>query len=221
MDKSQAAAALGGAIAGAGLATAAAWAYSSWSRPPLDPDAPVPLASTSRTKPRRAPAHASVQRFQEDDILAEQLTRNVQFFGSEGQQRIADAFVIVVGLGVRAAIAVMAACVVVRSPAAAWDSIRCISPRHPLRILCCWPCSPPPGPAASSHDRLCPSFVPSRLRSRLRRSSARPRLRRAPAAPTRCPAVQASRRAWAATPPTCCYGPGWGACGSSTLTRSR
>ena len=37
----------------------------------------------------------------DDEILAEQFTRNVQFFGREGQLEIAKAFVIVVGLGVR------------------------------------------------------------------------------------------------------------------------
>lgn len=42
---------------------------------------------------------ASVQNFQDDDILAEQLTRNVQFFGLEAQQQIARSFVVVVGLG--------------------------------------------------------------------------------------------------------------------------
>ena len=36
----------------------------------------------------------------EDEVIAEQLTRNVQFFGEDAQQRIADAFVVVVGLGV-------------------------------------------------------------------------------------------------------------------------
>ena len=44
---------------------------------------------------------ASVARFEEDDILSEQLTRNVQFFGLEGQRAIAGAFVVVIGLGVR------------------------------------------------------------------------------------------------------------------------
>ena len=39
--------------------------------------------------------------FEKDDVLAEQLTRNVQFFGMEGQKKIANAFVVVVGLGVR------------------------------------------------------------------------------------------------------------------------
>ena len=36
----------------------------------------------------------------EDDILAEHFTRNVQFFGREGQQQIMRSFVVVVGLGV-------------------------------------------------------------------------------------------------------------------------
>lgn len=36
-----------------------------------------------------------------DDILAEHFTRNVQFFGREGQERIMGSFVIVVGLGVK------------------------------------------------------------------------------------------------------------------------
>ena len=36
----------------------------------------------------------------EDEILSEQFTRNVQFFGRNGQKAIIDAFVIVVGLGV-------------------------------------------------------------------------------------------------------------------------
>lgn len=37
----------------------------------------------------------------EDEILAEQFTRNVQFFGNEGQAAIHKAFVVIVGLGVR------------------------------------------------------------------------------------------------------------------------
>jgi len=39
--------------------------------------------------------------FENDDVLVEQLTRNVQFFGLEGQKKIANAFVVIVGLGVR------------------------------------------------------------------------------------------------------------------------
>ena len=34
-----------------------------------------------------------------DDIVREHFTRNVQFFGQTGQETIADAFVVVVGLG--------------------------------------------------------------------------------------------------------------------------
>ncbi len=37
----------------------------------------------------------------DDEIVGEQLTRNVQFFGRERQQRVVDSFVVVVGLGVR------------------------------------------------------------------------------------------------------------------------
>ncbi len=38
--------------------------------------------------------------FHEDEILAEQFTRNVQFFGQQGQIKVANAFVVVIGLGV-------------------------------------------------------------------------------------------------------------------------
>jgi hypothetical protein len=38
---------------------------------------------------------------EQDDIINEQLTRNIQFFGMEGQKKITDSFVVVVGLGVR------------------------------------------------------------------------------------------------------------------------
>jgi hypothetical protein len=43
----------------------------------------------------------SVADYEGDEVLEEQFTRNVQFFGSEGQRRAARAFVVVVGLGVR------------------------------------------------------------------------------------------------------------------------
>lgn len=39
--------------------------------------------------------------FVEDEIVKEHLTRNIQFFGQEGQLQISKAFVVVVGLGVR------------------------------------------------------------------------------------------------------------------------
>lgn len=38
--------------------------------------------------------------FVSDEVLSEQFTRNVQFFGQGGQLKIANAFVVVVGLGV-------------------------------------------------------------------------------------------------------------------------
>lgn len=37
----------------------------------------------------------------EDEVLEEMFTRNIQFFGIEGQARVSRGFVIVVGLGVR------------------------------------------------------------------------------------------------------------------------
>ncbi len=47
-----------------------------------------------------APPH-SVAEYEGDEVLEEQFTRNVQFFGSEGQRKAARALVVVVGLGVR------------------------------------------------------------------------------------------------------------------------
>lgn len=44
--------------------------------------------------------HASLQEFEQDEVLAEQLTRNVQFFGLEQQKQITNSFVVVIGLGV-------------------------------------------------------------------------------------------------------------------------
>ncbi|PNH06422.1 hypothetical protein TSOC_007192 [Tetrabaena socialis] len=47
---------------------------------------------------RTAEGAGTLEHFMEDDVLSEQLTRNVQFFG-EGQMAIARSFVVVVGLG--------------------------------------------------------------------------------------------------------------------------
>ena len=58
-------------------------------------------ANTQRKKLPLQPASVSVQDFSQDEVLSEQLTRNLQFFGADNQQRIAKAFVVVVGLGVR------------------------------------------------------------------------------------------------------------------------
>ena len=41
-----------------------------------------------------------VSSFLDDEVLSEQFTRNVQFFGEEGQLRVAKSFVVVIGLGV-------------------------------------------------------------------------------------------------------------------------
>ncbi len=52
--------------------------------------------------PTVAPDSSGLNNFLDDEILAEQFTRNVQFFGQEGQLKIANAFVVVIGLGVSA-----------------------------------------------------------------------------------------------------------------------
>lgn len=60
--------------------------------------------SVARSKPvapaLQAAVSASLQEFEHDEILAEQLTRNVQFFGIDRQKIIANSFVAVIGLGV-------------------------------------------------------------------------------------------------------------------------
>lgn len=75
----------------------------------------APASATGATQagaaaaPLRLPpggeAAASGPSDEEDEILAEHFTRNTQFFGAEGQRRVAGAFVIVVGLGVRLCLA--------------------------------------------------------------------------------------------------------------------
>jgi hypothetical protein len=55
-----------------------------------------------RAEQRQPPGNGAAAEADEDDeILAEQFTRNTQFFGKDGQRRVADAFVVVIGLGVR------------------------------------------------------------------------------------------------------------------------
>ena len=62
----------------------------------------ISLAQERPVTPQVAPdTGTGLSSFPEDEILAEQFTRNVQFFGQESQIKIANAFVIVVGLGVR------------------------------------------------------------------------------------------------------------------------
>jgi hypothetical protein len=59
--------------------------------------------TSNRAEPPNQQQHhaaASLEQFDRDEVLAEQLTRNVQFFGVERQRAITHAFVVVIGLGV-------------------------------------------------------------------------------------------------------------------------
>lgn len=62
--------------------------YGSGCRPPLPP------------LPHPGEGPFDFSKFEEDEVVAEHLTRNVQFFGLPSQKRIAESFVVVVGLGV-------------------------------------------------------------------------------------------------------------------------
>lgn len=119
MDLKTAVAAAAGAAVGAGLCyLAVSHAYSSTSNSGISgggdsgllrqPDQPSTSSHAYDAGARVASASAAagegggptVERYWEDDILAEHLTRNVQFFGQEGQMKVSAAFVVVVGLGV-------------------------------------------------------------------------------------------------------------------------
>jgi hypothetical protein len=69
--------------------------------PPSSSSIAAAAAAGGESVPMQHEQHASLAEFDADDILSEQLTRNVQFFGLEAQKRIARSFVVVVGLGVR------------------------------------------------------------------------------------------------------------------------
>lgn len=58
--------------------------------------------SSSKDDVTMAQDGSSLLNFEEDEIVSEQLTRNIQFFGVEGQRKIAGSFVVVIGLGVSA-----------------------------------------------------------------------------------------------------------------------
>ena len=60
----------------------------------------VAAAAASSTARASGGGGFDMSRFEEDDILQEQLTRNVQFFGLDSQKKIGGSFVVVVGLGV-------------------------------------------------------------------------------------------------------------------------
>lgn len=80
-----------------------------WLPDALDHSLPPPVGSVqSATGAGRGGAEASgstagpsVAHFEEDEILQEQFTRNVQFFGAEGQSKVAGSFVVIIGLGVQ------------------------------------------------------------------------------------------------------------------------
>ena len=107
MDARGAAAFAAGAAAGAAVAW---WALAGGAkRLRLDWNALAPVADGAAARGGAVAAAVGaappplVARFAEDEVLSEQLARNVQFFGAEAQQRVAGAFVVVVGLGVSAA----------------------------------------------------------------------------------------------------------------------
>jgi hypothetical protein len=86
-----------GAFAGAALSAASLWFYYRSQQPTASRLPPAAVAASSQP----AAAHtASLRDFESDEILAEHLTRNVQFFGLEKQKQIATSFVVVIGLGV-------------------------------------------------------------------------------------------------------------------------
>ena len=68
---------------------------------------------------------AAAEADEDDEILAEQFTRNAQFFGRDGQRRVADAFVVVIGLGVRSSSAHRFAHQF-NSFKSNWDGCRCV-----------------------------------------------------------------------------------------------
>lgn len=61
----------------------------------------TPETCEKKVKRLQPQASHSITKASDDEILSEQFTRNVQFFGPDGQQLIHGAFVVVVGLGVR------------------------------------------------------------------------------------------------------------------------
>ena len=110
--------------AGVALGCAAAYAATSASRR-ARPQAPAALAAAHAPQLQTPIAPLSL----DDEIVGEQLTRNVQFFGREGQQRVCDAFVVVVGLGVRGACAARGSAALTRARRRAWAATR--------RACCC------------------------------------------------------------------------------------
>lgn len=96
--------------AGAALGAAALYLYTrhEWSQqtaaPPAAGDgtqqAAAAVPSAAASSPPANGSQFSMAEFEQDEVLEEQLTRNVQFFGLPAQKRIGGSFVVVVGLGV-------------------------------------------------------------------------------------------------------------------------
>ena len=99
MSSDHASAVRSACVFGAGVALGCAAAYAA-TRPSRRARSPAPAAAAAAAPAPRQHAPSAPLSL-DDEIVGEQLTRNVQFFGREGQQRVCDAFVVVVGLGVR------------------------------------------------------------------------------------------------------------------------
>lgn len=83
----------------AGAALGAASLYIYLKRAQLISQVATQLPPPTNDSQTHHPSSVSVENFEEDDIIKEQLTRNVQFFGLPGQKEISKSFVVVVGLG--------------------------------------------------------------------------------------------------------------------------
>jgi tRNA A37 threonylcarbamoyladenosine dehydratase len=84
--------------AGAALGAASLYIYLRRAHPIFQVDT-TQLPPPTNDSQNHHPSSVSVENFEDDDIIKEQLTRNVQFFGLPGQKDISKSFVIVVGLG--------------------------------------------------------------------------------------------------------------------------
>ena len=62
-------------------------------------DTTLALVASSPLRPPLLTQESDSSIITGDEILAERFTRNLQFFGTAGQKRVSDAFVVVVGLG--------------------------------------------------------------------------------------------------------------------------
>jgi hypothetical protein len=127
----------------AGAATAAALsALLLYSRSPA-PGAAHRSAPAEPAAAQRAPG-AGLRDYLRDDVLSEQLTRNIQFFGTAGQDKIVNSFVVVVGLGVsrvralwaaRARAACMAHQLIAHTHTHPSPRPRALSPQNPRSAL--------------------------------------------------------------------------------------